>query len=65
MYEDVSFRIYTTCGECGTDLTFRIEQMDDTITVYPAPCPDCIKYDREEGYNKGYSNGIEEGRAER
>jgi hypothetical protein len=61
MYEDVSFRIYVTCYDCGDDLTFDIEQRDGEVTTKPRPCPVCIKVEKEESYKEGFNAGQDEG----
>ncbi len=57
----MGLRICVVCNECGTELSFKVEQIDDTLTVYPTACSDCIKYEKEQSYKEGLFDSKIEG----
>ncbi len=62
MYETISFYINAQCGVCGETLKFSSKNIDSEITIYPELCPVCFTEDREESYQRGLFDGVEEGR---
>lgn len=61
----MGLRICAVCDDCGEELVvnpvYGPPQPKCDLTIYPSPCPVCLKKDRHEAYQDGHLDGKGDG----